>query len=158
MTTSSCVKFFWYVDEMPAQTPLERATPLVQSPLGPKGLASLEVVLKAIAHRHRLVILHELSHEKNVAAGAFAEMLGLSQARTSYHLQQLLNAGLIMRQRQGRWMTYRLVDGALDRLTALVAGSAELDAARATTYARTLFPESRGGRLGAPPSDRKRLD
>jgi ArsR family transcriptional regulator len=142
---------------VPARTPLERATPLVQSPLGPKALASLEMVLKAIAHRHRLVILHELSHEKNIAAGAFAEMLGLSQTRTSYHLQRLVKAGLIEGERHGRWMSYRLVDGALNRLTALVAGSAEIDAARAKTYARTLFPESRGGRLGAPPYDRKRL-
>jgi ArsR family transcriptional regulator len=121
-----------------AQTPLETAAPVVASPLGGKGLRSLETVLKAVAHEHRLVILHELSYEHQIAAGTFADMLGLSQSQVSYHLQQLVDAGLIRRSRWRRWMLYQLVDGALDRVARLLQGSPELDAARAQTLSFTL--------------------
>jgi DNA-binding transcriptional ArsR family regulator len=115
---------------VPAERALTAAAPLVASPLRPKGLRNLETVLKAVAHRHRLAILHKLAHLPEVAAGAFAVELGLTQPQASYHLQQLVNAGLIERYRSQQWMVYRLADGALDRLAFLLQGSAELDESR----------------------------
>jgi ArsR family transcriptional regulator, arsenate/arsenite/antimonite-responsive transcriptional repressor len=51
----------------------------------------------------------------------FTDTLGLKQPTVSYHLKQLVDAGLISRERRGTFAYYRLVPGALDRLDALLA-------------------------------------
>ena len=45
----------------------------------------------------------------------------LPQQNVSYHLKQLIDAGVIARERRGRYSYYALVDGALDHIAALVA-------------------------------------
>jgi DNA-binding transcriptional ArsR family regulator len=51
----------------------------------------------------------------------FTDTLVLKQPTVSYHLKQLVDAGLISRERRGTFAYYRLVPGALDRLGALLA-------------------------------------
>ena len=47
----------------------------------------------------------------------------------SYHLKQLADAGVVARERRGRFSYDALVDGALDQIAALVATPAERAAA-----------------------------
>jgi ArsR family transcriptional regulator len=46
-------------------------------------------------------------------------------ANISYHLKQLVEAGVIVRERRGRYSYYALVDGVLNQIAALVALPAE---------------------------------
>ena len=50
-----------------------------------------------------------------------AAELELPQQNVSYHLKQLVDAGVVTRDRRGRFSYYALVDGVLDRIAALLA-------------------------------------
>jgi ArsR family transcriptional regulator len=76
----------------------------------------LEQVFRALADRHRIKLINRL-----VAAGGEAvcvcdlqELLGLKQSNVSYHLKQLFDAGLIDREKRGKYMYYCLAAGALE--------------------------------------------
>jgi ArsR family transcriptional regulator len=102
--------------------PVECCSPVAGSSLDEEGAAELERLLRSLADRHRLRILNML-----VCAGApvcvceFTAELELPQQNISYHLKQLIDAGVITRERRGRYSYYRLVDGALDHVAELVA-------------------------------------
>jgi len=51
----------------------------------------------------------------------FTAELELPQQNISYHLKQLIDAGVIARERRGRYSYYALVDGVLNQIAALVA-------------------------------------
>jgi ArsR family transcriptional regulator len=53
----------------------------------------------------------------------------LAQPNVSYHLRQLVEAGIVTRERRGRYSYYSLVPGALRQVAALVAEPAGLAAA-----------------------------
>jgi ArsR family transcriptional regulator len=106
-------------------------TPLARTALSDSQANELEQVFKALADRHRVKILNRL-----IAAGAeavcvceFTDTLGLKQPTVSYHLKQLADAGLISRERRGTFAYYRLVPGALEGLSALLAAPAPAAAA-----------------------------
>jgi ArsR family transcriptional regulator len=89
----------------------------------------LERVFKALADKHRMKVLNCL-----LAAGAeavcvcdFEELLGLKQSTVSYHLKQLLDAGLIAREKRGKYAHFSLVPEALERVRVLL----DVPAARA---------------------------
>jgi ArsR family transcriptional regulator, arsenate/arsenite/antimonite-responsive transcriptional repressor len=98
-------------------------TPLAGRSLSDAAAVELESVLAAIADRHRLKILNMLVR----AAGApicvceFTAALDLAQPNVSYHLRQLVEAGIITRERRGRFSYYSLVSGALSNIASLVA-------------------------------------
>src|SRR5829696_5132043 len=108
--------------------------PLVQCcpPLGSGALseadaAELEQVFKALADRHRVKILNRL-----LAAGGeavcicdFEDMLGLKQSTTSYHLKQLLDAGIVEREKRGSYAYFSIADGALQHVCALLGYAGE---------------------------------
>jgi len=97
-------------------------TPVAGSSLGDREAVELERLLRSLADRHRLRILNML-----VRAGApvcvceFTAELELPQQNISYHLKQLIDAGVIARERRGRYSYYALVDGVLNQIAALVA-------------------------------------
>jgi ArsR family transcriptional regulator len=47
------------------------------------------------------------------------EVIGLSQATTSFHLKKLMSAGLLERRQRGTWAYYSVRPDALDRLAAI---------------------------------------
>jgi DNA-binding transcriptional ArsR family regulator len=64
-------------------------------------------LLKAMADRERLKIVQCLREgPKNV--GEIAEMLGAEVVNISHHLGVLRQAGVVLDQRQGRFIVYRL--------------------------------------------------
>jgi ArsR family transcriptional regulator len=102
--------------------PVDCCTPVAGSSLDDEEAVELEQLLRSVADRHRLRILNML-----VRAGApvcvceFTAELELPQQNISYHLKQLVDAGVITRERRGRFSYFALVDGALNKIAALVA-------------------------------------
>jgi len=75
-----------------------------------------------VADRHRLRILNMLVRAgEPVCVCEFTAELALPQQNVSYHLKQLVDAGVVARERRGRYSYYGLVDGVLDHIAALVA-------------------------------------
>ena len=86
----------------------------------------LEQVFKALADRNRVRILNVLaSADGAVCVCTLLPALGLAQPTVSYHLKLLTDAGLLERDRRGRFAYYRIAEGALDRLGDLVRGPAD---------------------------------
>lgn len=64
--------------------------------------------LSALAQEHRLAVFRLLvqAGPQGLPAGAIAEKLGVPASSLSFHLSQLLNAGLVQQQRAGRSLIY----------------------------------------------------
>jgi ArsR family transcriptional regulator, arsenate/arsenite/antimonite-responsive transcriptional repressor len=105
------------------------ALPLVEccAPLAQPGLAEdeareLERVFKALADRHRVKILNRLLQAggEAVCVCDLEDLLELKQPTVSYHLKQLLNAGIVEREKRGSFAYFSITDGALERVCALL--------------------------------------
>ena len=95
---------------------IECCTPLAGSSLSDDRAVELERVLKALADRHRLRIVNLLLRAggEPVCVCEVQPLLGLSQGTVSYHLKQLVEAGVIQREGRGTYSYFSLVPGALD--------------------------------------------
>ena len=112
------------------QLPVICSTPLAGSSLGDADAAELERLLRSLADRYRLRMLNMLVRaDAPICVCEFSAQLALSQQNVSYHLKQLVGAGVIVRERRGRFSYYSLVAGALDQIAALVAPPRERAAA-----------------------------
>ena len=85
--------------------------------------AQLERVFKAIADRHRLKILNLLlrAGDEQVCVCELQDLLALPQSNVSYHLRQLVDAGILVREKRGTNAYYGLAPGVLDQVRALLA-------------------------------------
>jgi ArsR family transcriptional regulator, arsenate/arsenite/antimonite-responsive transcriptional repressor len=101
------------VAELPV---IECCTPLAGSSLSDQRAVELEALMKALADRHRLRIVNLLLRAggEPVCVCEVRPLLGLSQGTVSYHLKQLVEAGVIKRKRRGTYSYFSLVPGALD--------------------------------------------
>ncbi|HYE40896.1 MAG TPA: metalloregulator ArsR/SmtB family transcription factor [Ramlibacter sp.] len=65
--------------------------------------------LAALAHGHRLQIFRALvvAGTHGMTPGVMAEGLGIPAATLSFHLKELMNAGLVTQERQSRHLVYR---------------------------------------------------
>ena len=111
-------------------SPVPTSLPLVQccAPLGDPALTEaeakeLEIVFKALADRHRVRILNRLlaAQGEAVCVCDFEALLELKQPTVSYHLKQLLNAGIVTREKRGAFAYFSLDPAALDRIRDLLA-------------------------------------
>lgn len=95
---------------------IECCTPLAGSSLDDDRAGEMEVVIKALADRHRLRIVNLLlrADGEPVCVCEVQPLVGLSQGTVSYHLKQLADAGLIEREARGTYGYFSLVPGALD--------------------------------------------
>ena len=111
------------VKELPL---VECCTPIAGPALSPDGAVELERLFKALADRHRLQILHCLlqAGDDAVCVCEFQPLLGVKQPTVSHHLKQLVEAGLLDREKRGTFAYYRLRPGALDRIGGLLSESA----------------------------------
>jgi ArsR family transcriptional regulator len=108
------------------------ALPLVQccAPLAEPGLSEdeageLERVFKALADRHRVKILNRLLQAggEAVCVCDLEDLLPLKQPTVSYHLKQLLEAGIVEREKRGSFAYFSVAPGALERVGALLGHS-----------------------------------
>lgn len=76
--------------------------------------------LAALAQRSRLAIFRLLveAGPEGLAAGAIGEKLALPPATLSFHLAQLVRAGLVASRQEGRFVIY---SAGFDAMSALVA-------------------------------------
>jgi ArsR family transcriptional regulator len=97
--------------------------PLGQSALNDDDAAQLEVVFKALADRHRVKILNRLLSAGGAAVCVcdLEDLLELKQPTVSYHLKQLLNAGILEREQRGKFAYFSLSPGALEHVRELLA-------------------------------------
>ena len=117
------IKFFRYHGTMSSPLPvIQCCAPLGTPHLSDDEADELERVFKALADRHRVKILNRLlaAGGEAVCVCDFEDMLGLKQSTTSYHLKQLLEAGIIDRERRGKFAYYTVAPGALQRVGELL--------------------------------------
>ena len=91
------------------------------------------LAFKALSDGKRLKILDLLKargasccslvagNEEGLCACDLEESLGVSQSVVSHHMDALCRAGLVLREKRGRWMYYRRNEAALGRLGQAVA-------------------------------------
>ena len=96
--------------------------PLAEPALSEADAGGLEQVFKALADRHRVRILNRLLQAggEAVCVCEFEVLLGLKQPTVSYHLKQLLQAGLVRREKRGTFAYFSLVPEAFERVRALL--------------------------------------
>jgi ArsR family transcriptional regulator len=102
---------------------VECCTPLAGTTLSEEEATELERLFKALADRNRLRILNSLLQAggEPVCVCEFQPTLGISQPTVSHHLKQLVEAGLLEREKRGTFAYYRLVPGALEHASSLLA-------------------------------------
>lgn len=100
-------------------------TPLVREPLGAAQAEELAHTLKALADPARLRLLSIVAASQNEEACVcdLTEPIGLSQPTVSHHLRVLTDAGFLTRSKRGTWAYFKLVPGALDRMSQLLVAS-----------------------------------
>ena len=110
---------------------VECCTPIGGTALSPADAVELERLFKALADRHRLQILNCLvqAGEEAVCVCDLQPLLGVKQPTVSHHLKQLVDAGLLERERRGTYAYYRLKPGVLARVGTLLSDPARPSAA-----------------------------
>jgi ArsR family transcriptional regulator len=114
----------WRYDLAMKNLPLiECCTPLAGTTLSADEAVELERLFKALADRNRLQILNCLLQAggEPVCVCEFQPLLGIRQPTVSHHLKQLVEAGLLEREKRGTFAYYSLKPGALERMGALLA-------------------------------------
>lgn len=101
-----------------------------------KLYAQVAGMARALAHEHRLELLEHLGQgEKTVEL--LAQRTGLAFANVSQHLQQLRRSGLVVAQRQGRSVLYRLAEGPVVNTISALQALAEHNLAEIRETIRT---------------------
>ena len=110
---------------------IECCTPLAGETLSVDEAIELERLFKALGDRHRLRILNMLlqADGEAVCVCEFQPTLGIAQPTVSHHLKQLVEAGLLQREKRGTFAYYTLTPGVLERIgDLLIAPSAAVPA------------------------------
>lgn len=76
--------------------------------------------LAALAQPNRLQVFRSLvvAGQEGSTPGELGEYLGVPNATLSFHLKELMNAGLISQERNGRNLIYRVVFGQMNDVLA----------------------------------------
>jgi ArsR family transcriptional regulator len=113
-------------------------SPFLESPLRAEEAEILASALKVLADpaRLRLVSLIAAQPSREACVCNLTAPIGLSQPTVSHHLRVLSEAGILERERRGRWVFYRLVDGPLRVLGDALSFPTGDDPALAATSAR----------------------
>jgi ArsR family transcriptional regulator len=116
------IKFFRYDCGMASLPLIHCCAPLPEPALTEQEAKQLETVFKALADRHRVKILNRLigARGEAVCVCDFEALLDLKQSTVSYHLKQLLDAGIVEREKRGSYAYFSLAPGALERVCGLL--------------------------------------
>jgi ArsR family transcriptional regulator, arsenate/arsenite/antimonite-responsive transcriptional repressor len=90
-------------------------SPVLASPLDAAEADDLADAFKVLADPVRLRLLSMVANAEGGEACVcdLVEPLGRSQPTVSHHLSVLVDAGLLTREKRGRWAWYRAVPGRL---------------------------------------------
>jgi ArsR family transcriptional regulator, arsenate/arsenite/antimonite-responsive transcriptional repressor len=76
-------------------------------------------LLAALADPARLDIVRELAGSNEVCACDLTDCCGVSQPTVSHHLRVLREAGVVVSERRGSFVWYRIAPNLLERLSAI---------------------------------------
>ncbi len=95
---------------------------VVDAPLSPKEAAELARVLGALADPVRLRLLSLVASQVEICSCDLERPLGKSQPTVSHHTKVLADAGLIVGEKRGRWMWWRVEPTRLASVRAALGG------------------------------------
>ena len=97
--------------------------PLLSTPLAEGDAATLADALQVLADpaRLRLLSLIATCPDGEACGCDLTGLVGLSQPTVSHHLKVLHEAGLLDRERRGKWVYFRVRPGALEPLRSLLS-------------------------------------
>ena len=97
-------------------------SPLLTAPLGEDEAIEVAGAFKALADpvRLRLLSLVAAAPEGTACSCDLEEPVGKSQPTVSHHLAVLADAGLITKEKVGRWVNCTIVPGRLEQLRAVL--------------------------------------
>lgn len=81
---------------------------LTDSPLGEEEASELARILSALADPVRLRLLSLVASQQEICSCELEEPLGKSQPTVSHHTTILAQAGLLVGEKRGRWMWWRV--------------------------------------------------
>jgi ArsR family transcriptional regulator len=110
------------VQLLPATIAGSCCTPLTKETLTAEDAETMAIAFKALADptRLRLISIVAASESEEACVCDLTDPIGLSQPTVSHHLKILMDAGYLTRSKRGTWAYYKLVPGALDRLSQLL--------------------------------------
>lgn len=76
--------------------------------------------LQALAEPTRLAVVRLLATGEKCVCDLQVDLGGAAQSRLSFHLKKLRDEGIVRDRKQGRWVHYSLVPGALTGLGAFL--------------------------------------
>jgi ArsR family transcriptional regulator len=91
---------------------------VLDAPLGERDAETLARSFAALADPVRLRLLSLIASVDEVCSCELEEPLGRSQPTISHHTKALADAGLIVGDKRGRWMYWRVVPGRISALHA----------------------------------------
>jgi ArsR family transcriptional regulator len=93
-------------------------SPLTGGALGEDAAERLARLFRALGDRHRVRLMSLIAAADGGEACIcdLTAPVGLSQPTVSFHMKQLVEAGLVTRDQRGKWAYYRVVPAALEAL------------------------------------------
>jgi ArsR family transcriptional regulator len=95
--------------------------PLADATLSDVEAVDLAQIFSALGDPARLRMLSLIASEEEVCSCALEEPLGKSQPTISHHTRILAAAGLIVGEKRGRWMWWRVVPERLNTVARILA-------------------------------------
>ncbi len=71
-------------------------------------MRDIAVLMKAMSEGNRLRIINALMHQEEMCACQIVELLDVSGATISRHMDVLMRAGLVESRKEGKWVHYSL--------------------------------------------------
>jgi ArsR family transcriptional regulator len=96
--------------------------PVTGAPLSEAAAAELARILSALADPVRLRLVSLVAANGEVCSCDLEEPLGRSQPTISHHTRVLVEAGLLVGEKRGRWTWWSLVPGRLAEVRAALGG------------------------------------
>ncbi|MFF1877859.1 ArsR/SmtB family transcription factor [Leifsonia sp. NPDC058230] len=109
-------------DLLPVTVAGSCCTPLTRETLTVEDAESMALAFKALSDptRLRLISIVAASDGAEACVCDLTEPIGLSQPTVSHHLKILMDAGYLTRSKRGTWAYYKLIPGALERVSQLL--------------------------------------
>jgi ArsR family transcriptional regulator len=95
---------------------------VIDAPLGESEAVELARVLGALADPVRLRLLSLVASREEICSCDLERPLGKSQPTVSHHTRVLADAGLIVGEKRGRWMWWRVEPSRLAAVRAALGG------------------------------------
>ncbi|MHB0874591.1 MAG: ArsR/SmtB family transcription factor [Anaerolineae bacterium] len=83
-------------------------------------MAEAAALFRALADETRLDLLRQLRQQGEVCVCDFWACCALTQPTISHHLKVLRDAGLVIGEKRGQWVHYRLNPEKIERLRTLL--------------------------------------